>query len=103
MSRRRTAKVIVLLPLIALASGTGVLLVGHEIAKPCDPTVTTVRIGHEWVQLQDRGSAGKDNCDGPRTSRSALTLGLDCKVRTRSRVVTTVPPNRADGTCGKPD
>src|SRR3954471_24982677 len=105
MSRRFTVTVrtVVVVTLIALASGTGVLLVSHEIAKPCDPTVSTIRISHEWVQLQDRDHAGPDRCDGTRTSRHVLTLGLDCKVRDQSGVVAIVPPNRHDGTCGKPD
>ena len=57
-----------------------------------------------WIgKTQDGGAPGPGRCDGDDHGYWGVTLGFDCKVRDQmGGVIGTVPPNRADGTCGIP-
>lgn len=64
------------------------------------PIYTEMRFRGE---LEDGGSPGRGDCDGPDRYPGGLTLGLDCKVRDPDGTVRyTLKPNRSDGTCGIP-
>jgi hypothetical protein len=78
----------------------------------CAAGLTISTVDGQTVVLQDQGKPGRhkeDNpCSGDYESTNGVAgfnmLGFDCKLRDASgRVVGSLNPNRADGTCGQPD
>jgi hypothetical protein len=59
--------------------------------------------GYEYMP-EDQGAPGRDGCDEGSVLGYANAIGYDCKARRPSgRVIMTLRPNRADGTCGQAD
>ena len=94
------AGILVALLIIAIAGGVS-LMASREPRKGkfCTPSLPIQEVNGKTVAVQTHGSHG-GVCAVPGTNPGMDTLGFDCRVRgPDGKVLTTVKPSHADGTC----